>query len=107
LETVDSDAFLRGSWVNRKLLFTISTEEASDCTPLQIDGLLRICRKDVSSKGCVCAAVLDGALAGLRIVGALSLLLAGKPEAGQSFFRAVDRVRQGAALFFGRKRISI
>lgn len=74
-ETVDSDAFLRGSWINRKLLFTISTEETSDCTPLQTLTAV-LYRKERFLKGCVCAAVLDGALGGLAHLGALSLLLA-------------------------------
>ena len=74
-ETVDSDAFLRGSWINCKLLFTISTEETSDCTPLQtLTAALH--RKERFLEGCVCVAVLDGAQGGLAHLGALSLLLA-------------------------------
>ena len=72
-ETVDCDAFLRGSWGNRKLLFTISTEETSDCTPLQTL-IAALHRKESFLEGCVCAAIVDGALGGLAHLSTISLL---------------------------------
>ncbi len=74
-ETVDSDAFLHGSWVNRKLLFTISTEETDNCTPIQtLTAALH--RTESFLEGCGCAAIVDGAQGGLAHLDLLTLLLA-------------------------------
>ena len=101
-ETVDSDAFLRGSWINRKLLFTISTEETSDCTPLQtLTAALH--RKESFLEGCVCAAVLDGAQGGLAHLGALSLLLAANRSGAIVLSRPLIECDKDLRFFSGGK----
>ena len=73
-ETVEREAFLAGNWVNRRLLFALSTNESSDNAQMHA---LRagLCEKDGFLAGCVCAAIVDGAQGALAHLDALALLL--------------------------------
>ena len=73
-ETVEMEAFLAGNWVNRRLLFALSTDEASDNAQLHaLRAGLR--KKENFLEGCVVAAIVDGAQGALAHLDALKLLL--------------------------------
>ena len=74
-ETVETEAFLRGSWQNRRVLFAISAEAHGENAQLRaLAAGLRAgtCLLD----GCQCAALSDGASGGDAHLDALGLLLA-------------------------------
>lgn len=74
-ETVEMEAFLAGNWLNRRLLFALSTDEASDNAQLHaLRAGLR--KKENFLEGCVVAAIVDGAQGALAHLDALKLLMA-------------------------------
>ena len=74
-ETVEVDAFLRGTWMHRRLLFVLSTEKTDEDA-----GLHALClhlRHNADFlKDCVCAAIADNAQGRLAHLDLLALLLA-------------------------------
>ena len=74
-ETVEVDAFLRGTWMHRRLLFVLSTEKTDEDA-----GLHALClhlRHNADFlKDCVCAAIADNAQGRLSHLDLLALLLA-------------------------------
>ena len=74
-ETVEAEAFLRGGWQNRRVLFAISAEANGENAQLRTlaAGLLADAR---ALAGCTCAALVDGASGGEAHLDAIRLLLA-------------------------------
>ena len=73
-ETVETEAFLHGDWMHRRVLFAISTGETDDCAGLH--ALIAAWkRNDCFFEGCVCAAIVDGAQGRLAHLDTLALLL--------------------------------
>ena len=74
-ETVEPEAFLRGSWKNRRVLFAISTEPSGENT--QLRALAAGLRTGaLALADCICAALIDGASGGEAHLDAITLLLA-------------------------------
>lgn len=81
-ETVEREAFFAGNRVNRRLLFALSANEASDNAQLHaLRAGLR--EKENFLEGCVCAAIVDGAQGALSHLDTLALLLSAN-QAGAS-----------------------
>lgn len=77
-KTIDADAFARGAWIDRRVLFAVSADASGDNAQL---GMLAANLRAGALEGCVCAAIADGAAGGEAHLDVIRLLRAAN-EAG-------------------------
>jgi hypothetical protein len=77
-ETIDADAFARGSWTDRHVLFAVSADAKCENAQLR---LLAASLRAGALESCVCAAIADGAAGGEAHLDMIRLLRAAN-EAG-------------------------
>lgn len=104
-ETVEREAFLAGNWANRRLLFALSTDEASDNAQLHA---LRAGLRGKSDflAGCVCAAIADGAEGALAHLDTLALLLSANKAGASVMARPLIEADRELRLWSGGRESS-